>query len=148
MVMWQQLGAYMVGGPDPSPDLGDPEVLRVVRQVYRGRFRRHVASFGMDQDDAYQDVVLALVRKSRLPGSCWDPARGGLSTWAYVAIQGIVSNLIDQHKRAERRNGSLGFEDAALDRCNGVAFGCTLHTEPVAPPPIRRRRYHQGEGAR
>lgn len=90
-----------------SPNLADPAVLQMARRIFFRRFSGFVRAADLDLDDAFQAVCVGLVTRSRM-GSRWNPERGGLSTWLFVAIQGIVLNLLDQQRRAERRNGSVG----------------------------------------
>lgn len=77
----------------PSPDYNDPSTLTLARRIYYRRFSSRVAALGLDVDDAFGDILEGLVRKSRSNGSRWDPNRGGLSTWTYVAISGLVLNM-------------------------------------------------------
>lgn len=93
-----------------SPDLGDADVQRVVRRIYWARFSGRLEAIGIDPEDGLQDVQLRLLIKSRSEGSRWDPERGSLSKWVFVATRGIVMNLADQHQRMMRRSGALGIE--------------------------------------
>jgi hypothetical protein len=105
----------------PSPDLNDAAVLRMARRVFFKRFGPMVLDAHICLDDAWHDVVIGLLTRSR-GGSRWDPTRGGLSTWLYVAERGIVLNLVDAERRRVRRSGTVG---AACD----VAEEILIHDE-------------------
>jgi DNA-directed RNA polymerase specialized sigma24 family protein len=97
-----------------SPSFDDPEVYELVRRIYFARFSRRLVAAGIDAEDGLQACLLHLITRSRMP-SRWDPTRGGLSTWLYVAMTGIAINLVDQQRRMLRRSGSVGLgEDVAL----------------------------------
>jgi DNA-directed RNA polymerase specialized sigma24 family protein len=114
------------GAPDPrlrppvghavavAPDLGDAEVLAMARRIYRSRFAAQVEEAGIDAEDGLQEVLMRLFLKSQ-GASRWNPERGGLSTWLFVATGSIVLNIIDKHRRYVRRAGTPGQgEDAAM----------------------------------
>lgn len=90
-----------------SPDFNDQNVLRLARRIFFRRFSRSVQAAGIDLDDAFQAVCIGLITRSRMP-SRWNPERGALSNWMFVATTGVVRNLVDQQRRALRRNGSVG----------------------------------------
>lgn len=86
-------------------DLGRSEHYYLVRRLYLRRFAFRVEQAGMDSEDGLQEVYLRLLRKTTQPASRWNPERGALSTWLYVAMSGIVTNMVHAHVLAQRRNG-------------------------------------------
>jgi DNA-directed RNA polymerase specialized sigma24 family protein len=113
------------GAPDPrvsppighaikaAPDLSDPKVVRLARRMYFSRFADQVTEAGIEAEDGLQEVLLRLFLKSQSP-SRWNPERGGLTTWLFVATGGVVLNMIDKHRRFVRRAGEVCNEgDAA-----------------------------------
>ena len=109
------------GAPDPrivppvghavqvAPNMADPTVVALARRMYFSRFADKVVEAGVDADDGLQEVLMRLWMKSQ-GASRWNPERGGLSTWLFVATGGVVLNLIDKHRRYVRRSGDVGRE--------------------------------------
>ena len=148
---------------DPAAfDLGDPATYQLVGRIFNGRFAGRLQSSGVDPEDALQSVYVGLLSRSA-GRSRWDPSRGSLSTWVYVATSGIVSNLLDSHRRTLRRDGGLGREEdaaaswrgptveadlgpralAEIDAELGGAVGAELAGEPLRPAsaaPLQRAR--------
>jgi len=100
-------GDGMHARPAASPDMGDPRVYELARQLFFKCFSVRLGAVGVDLDDAMQEILLRLFTRSTSP-SRWDPKRGALSTWMYVAMTGIVLNMHDKHCRYLRRSGSVG----------------------------------------
>lgn len=71
-----------------------------MRRLYWARWATQVAAGGLDPDDVYQQVWVALLSPRRAP---YNPARGGLSTWLYLVIRGVVYNALDQAARSAPR---------------------------------------------
>lgn len=111
----RRLVASTSGSVAPSvPDLGDPAVYGLARQIYWRNFRARLVSVDIDPEDGQQEVFMRLITRARSP-SRWDATRGCLSTWLFVAMNGITLNMVDAHLRYERRSGKLSHgEDAAL----------------------------------
>lgn len=118
--------------PPTGIDLGDPVVYAQVRRMFFGRFARVVTRAGLDEDDALQDVLLALHRRQR-GRSAFDPRRAPLNAYLFLAVRGIVANLVDKARRGNRRlDGGIGIEDHALS-AQGDATGMTrLEVEQLA----------------
>lgn len=93
-------------------DLANPEHLSLVRSLYFGRLLPWVIAEGLDVEETLQHLLEGLLRKSRSPRSCWNPERGALCTWAFVAMSGLLSNRIVSAQRKAR--GHLVLVDAAL----------------------------------
>jgi DNA-directed RNA polymerase specialized sigma24 family protein len=107
-------GDGMRGVTAPNPDVSDPKVFALMRRMYWARFSQRVEAMGIEHEDALQEVCMGLTTRSR-SASRWNPKRGALSTWVYVAMNGMLLNLIDKQRRALRRSGSVGMgEDVAL----------------------------------
>jgi hypothetical protein len=91
-----------------SPDFRDPKVYALARRLFFRRFNERLKAAGLDEDDAFQDTLVILVRRSTMP-SRWNPARGAsLVKWLFMNMSGIAKNLADKEKRAQRRNGRPG----------------------------------------
>lgn len=71
----------------------------MTRKLYFGRFSARVRGAGIDVEDGFQHVVEGLLRKTKSERSRWDPTRGSLSTWLYVAMSGLTINLADSASR-------------------------------------------------
>ena len=98
----------------PSPDdpetfdLGDEATYATIHRLFYGKFSARLAAAGIEPQDGFQIIVEGLLRRSRSEKSRWDPTRGSLATWAYVAMSGLTINMVDSHFRALRRGGSVG----------------------------------------
>lgn len=90
--------------PD-SFDLSSAEHYALVKRIYQGRFSARIQAAGLDQDDTFQTLLEGLLRKSQSERSRWDPTRGSVSTWIYVALSGLVINLV---QASERRRAMTG----------------------------------------
>lgn len=85
---------------DPDQfDLGRRDHYDLVRKLYFGRFSARVRAAGIDPEDGLQLVFEGLVRKSQSERSRWDPTRGSLSTWIFVAVSGLTINLAQKQRR-------------------------------------------------
>lgn len=148
VMVWSQLGEWMTGGSDVVPDFGPPvdpkrarpaqetEAYTLARSVYLGRFAWQMQAAGIDIEDGWPIVLCGLITRARSGRSRWDPARGGLSTWLYVAMRGIVINAIDKETRYRRRSGELGEgEDVASV---AVAPDASEDQEDVPVVPVAR----------
>lgn len=128
---------------DDDPDtfsLHRYEHYALVRKLYYARFSERVAAAGLDVEDGLQTVLEGVMRRSQSAGgSRWDPSRGSISTWLMVAISGLVINLVDQHRRAERRNGVLG---GAADIASVADDSDGLMYAVRAQAPERRAPHH------
>lgn len=92
---------------DPDAfDLSRPDQYETVRKLYFGRFSARVRATGTDVEDGFSEVIEGLLRKSRSERSRWDPTRGSLSTWLYVAMSGLCANLAE--KAARKAHTSVG----------------------------------------
>lgn len=98
--------------PSATVDFSDPKVYGLVRRIFFRRFSARVRWAGIDPDDALQDIYVGLLTRSK-GKSAWDPSRGALSTWIYVAISGMVINMADTQRRRGRT--TLGVEDDVSD---------------------------------
>jgi hypothetical protein len=87
--------------PTNVVDFSDPAVYGLVRRIFFRRFSSRVRAAGIDPDDAIQDIYVGLLTRSK-GKSKWDPSRGGLSTWVYVAISGMCINMADSARRRAR----------------------------------------------
>lgn len=113
-------------------DLGDPEVYGQVRRMFFGRFARVVVRAGIDEDDALQDVLLALHRRQS-GRSAFDPHRSPLNAYLFLVMRGIVANLVDKARRGNRRlDGGLGHEDHALSAEGDATSMTRLEVEQLA----------------
>lgn len=98
----------------PAFDLSDKAQRDLVKSIYFGRFSKRVGKAGLEHNDVLQAIYMGLLVRSR-GRSKWDPTRGALSTWMYVAISGIVINEVEKHHSFLRRSGALGrVQDVAL----------------------------------
>ena len=98
--------------PTNVVDFSDPAVYGLVRRIFFRRFSARVRWAGLDPDDALQDIYVGLLTRSQ-GKSKWDPSRGGLSTWVYVAISGMVINMAEKSRRTGRT--TLGVEEDVSD---------------------------------
>lgn len=83
-------------------DMNRPDHYELVRRIYLGRFTERVRAAGIELDDGFQNVVEGILRKSRSERSRWNPKRGSISTWVYVAISGLVINMVASAARLGR----------------------------------------------
>lgn len=112
------------------------------RRLFVGRFVQSLQAVGLDQEDACQEMILGLLRKDASPRSRWDPSRGGLSTWMYVAMRGLTLNMIQAAQRAQAKAGPGEEADAAIwARCEASDPTDALYLAELeavrrrAPPP-------------
>lgn len=95
-----------VNDTDPDCfDLSRPEQLDLVRSIFLGRSARLVRAAGLEPEDVLQVVYEGLLRKSLSERSCWNPRRGSLSTWLYVAVRGLVLNYLQSRAGRPERPG-------------------------------------------
>lgn len=99
-------------------NLGDPQTYQMVRNIFFRRFSRRVVDSGMDPEDTLQSIFVGLLTRSQ-GRSRWDPTRGAMSTWVYVAMNGMIVNMADSHYRAQRRGAPGWTEDVALMQMAG-----------------------------
>lgn len=115
-----------------SPDLGDPETYGVARRLFFSRFSRRLVAAGLDEDDAFQEILVCLVTRA-CSASRWNPERGALATWLYWAMSGAVINTADKAMRAARRNGTVGIrEDIASERGAGGSVPGAMDVRDLA----------------
>lgn len=141
----QQLGG---GGVESSVefDLRDHATRRMVARLYQRFHAPRVRAAGLEVVDVEQEMLLRLHRRR----DKWNPARGARSTWAYVQMWGIVTNLIDGHRRRGRLEGVLGIaRDAALmadrhgETSEGEALDAIAHR--LGAPPSALLAVGEGE---
>lgn len=76
-----------------------PEAL--VRELYWSRWGPRAVDLGLDPDEVYQEVWVAILSPRRAP---YDPTRGSLSTWLYCVMRTTVHNRCDRRRRSNTRD--------------------------------------------
>ncbi len=114
-----------------SIDLSDPRTYADCRTVFSGGMIRPLwASCGLDEDDAFQECLVRLIAKQRLPGSRYNPARSSLRTYLCRVFRGVLLNARENSRRrwgtksvshlasghARLRGWSLEVDEVAEDR--------------------------------
>lgn len=107
-----QPGGRVMVAPLPAVDFGSPAVQQLIRRIFFHRFSARVRWAGIDPEDMLQDIYVGLLVRSH-GKSAWNPSRGALSTWIYVAISGMVINAADKARR--RNRAVLGTERDVAD---------------------------------
>lgn len=74
----------------------------LVQRIYYKRFSLRVQAAGVESEDGLQLVYEGLLRKSQSERSRWNPSRGSLSTWVYVAMSCLVMDLAAKEERHTR----------------------------------------------
>ena len=112
-----------------------PEAL--VRRIYWRRWAAYAFDQGLDPEDTYQEVWLAILSPRRAP---YDPRRGALSTWLYCVMRTTVGNAADRHRRGLKRwaVGEAPVEDWPLDELV-EAVGVVQALVGVAPEVLDYR---------
>ncbi len=110
-----------------------PEAL--VRRIYWRRWAAYAFDQGLDPEDTYQEVWLAILSPRRAP---YDPRRGALSTWLYCVMRTTVGNAADRHRRGLKRWAVGEAVDAAIEACGtGASY-----------PDLSPRRSSRAQGAK
>ena len=109
-------------GPAAGLNLGDPAIYALAKRIYYKRFSTRVAWAGIDPDDGFQEVLLAILRRQTL-ASRYNPARSSVSNYLFLAMSGITINLADSARRRRVHEEVGDGQDDPADRAVGSVDG-------------------------
>lgn len=104
----------------------------LVRRVFYAKFASRCATAGLDCDDVFQLVCMAIDRKDR-GGKPYSPERSSRSNYVYV-----VSNSVVNHEMEKLRTKKAAFNQVGND-CDAATLGAPFGWPGGKAEPVRPR---------
>ena len=103
-------------------NLADPKIYALAKRIYYKRFSTRVGWAGLDPDDGFQEVLVALLRRQHL-ASRYNPDRSSVSNYLFLAMSGITINLADSARRRRVHEEVGDGQDDPAERAVGSVDG-------------------------